>query len=209
MSSREAILSSLRAARGLAGGEQAPEPIPVLRVEGDLTDAFETNARALLAEVHRVEGWQAAWEHLASLVSTRGWRAAATWDAAAFPRPGLSDALARSGCRALEPTEWPRADVGITGADAGFAATGSIVLASGPGKPRSVSLLPPVHVALLAESRIVPTLEDWFAANATTLSQSAGIVLVSGPSRSGDIEMVVTLGVHGPGEVHIVLVCGE
>ncbi|MEP0765904.1 MAG: lactate utilization protein [Fimbriimonadia bacterium] len=209
MTAREAVLTALRSARGLPVGEQVTEPIPVLQVEGDPTHAFERNARALLAEVHRTQGWQAAWQHLESLIRARGWQTAATWGASAFPQPGLADVLARSGCRALQPSDWVSADVGITGADAGIAATGTIVLASGPGKPRSVSLLPPVHVALLAESRIVPTIEDWLVVNAQALPQSAGVVFVSGPSRSGDIEMVVTLGVHGPGEVHIVLVCSE
>lgn len=209
MTSRDAILSALRSARGLADGEQVADPTPVLQVEGDLTDAFETNARALLSEVHRVQGWQAAWQHLESLIREKGWQTAAIWEPPAFPQPGLTDALARASCSVLQPAEWPGADVGITGADAGIAATGSLVLASGPGKPRSVSLLPPVHVALLAESRIVPTLEEWLAANGDTLPRPAGIVLVSGPSRSGDIEMVVTLGVHGPGEVHILLVSDD
>ena len=209
MTARHTILNALHSARGLPSSEQITKSTPVLQAEGNLTDAFEANARALLAQVYRAHGWPSAWQQVETLIRDRAWQTAVTWDTSVFPVSGLTDALARSGCRTLGPAEWKSADVGITGADAGIAATGSLVLASGPGKPRSASLLPEAHVALLAESRIVPTMEAWVAANSRALPRSAGIVFVSGPSRSGDIEMVVTLGVHGPGEVHIVLVCGE
>jgi L-lactate dehydrogenase complex protein LldG len=85
----------------------------------------------------------------------------------------------------------------------GLADTGSVVLASGPEEPRARSLLPEVHVSLLAEERILPDLEALFAALGRDLPSA--LAIVTGPSRSADIEQSLTVGVHGPGEVHVVL----
>jgi L-lactate dehydrogenase complex protein LldG len=86
----------------------------------------------------------------------------------------------------------------------GLADTGSVVLAASPREPRSRSLLPDVHVTLLREDLILPGLEELFAALGAELPSA--LAIVSGPSRSADIEQSLTIGVHGPGEVHIVLV---
>jgi L-lactate dehydrogenase complex protein LldG len=85
----------------------------------------------------------------------------------------------------------------------GLADTGSVVLASGPEEPRARSLLPEVHISLLAEDRIVAGLDDLFAALGQDLPSA--LAIVTGPSRSADIEQSLTVGVHGPGEVHVVL----
>jgi L-lactate dehydrogenase complex protein LldG len=86
----------------------------------------------------------------------------------------------------------------------GLAETGSVVLAASPEEPRARSLLPEVHVSLLREDRILPGLPELFAALGTDLPSA--LAIVSGPSRSADIEQRLTVGVHGPGEVHVVLV---
>jgi L-lactate dehydrogenase complex protein LldG len=85
----------------------------------------------------------------------------------------------------------------------GLADTGSVVLASGPEEPRARSLLPEVHVSLLREERILPGLAELFAALGGDLPSA--LAIVTGPSRSADIEQTLTIGVHGPGEVHVVL----
>jgi L-lactate dehydrogenase complex protein LldG len=153
-----------------------------------------------------VADWPAAWEAVSGLLRETGCSSVLTWDEGQFTEPGLAAALQRAGCSVADPRDWPAAEVGITGADAGIAATGSLVLLSGPGRPRQASLLPPVHIALLARSRIVRSVEAWFDGHADAIGEAANVTLISGPSRSGDIEMVVTLGVHGPGELHIVLI---
>ncbi len=84
----------------------------------------------------------------------------------------------------------------------GLADTGSVVLLSSD-EPRSRSLLPFVHHTYLTESRILPGLAELFAQLGDDLPSS--VVIVTGPSRSGDIEQKLTVGVHGPGEVHIIL----
>jgi L-lactate utilization protein LutC len=85
----------------------------------------------------------------------------------------------------------------------GVAATGSVVLAASPDEPRAKSLLPRVHVSRLARDRILPGLPELFERMAGRMPSS--LVLVTGPSQSGDIEMRRTVGIHGPVEVHVSL----
>jgi L-lactate dehydrogenase complex protein LldG len=95
------------------------------------------------------------------------------------------------------------ADVGVSRALYGLADTGSVVLAAGPDEPRARSLLPPVHVTILETARILPGLPDLFAALGTELPSA--VAIITGPSRTADIEQKLVIGAHGPGEVHIVL----
>jgi L-lactate dehydrogenase complex protein LldG len=95
------------------------------------------------------------------------------------------------------------AGAGVSRALYGLADTGSVVLASSPEEPRARSLLPDVHVTLLEEDRVLPGLEELFAAVGGSLPSA--LAIVTGPSRSADIEQMLAVGVHGPGEVHVVL----
>jgi L-lactate dehydrogenase complex protein LldG len=92
---------------------------------------------------------------------------------------------------------------GVSRALYGLADTGSVVLAAAPDEPRARSLLPAVHVTLLAEDRLLPGLPDLFDALGDDLPSA--LAIVTGPSRSADIEQLLVIGVHGPGEVHVVL----
>ena len=110
---------------------------------------------------------------------------------------------------ALDKHPLMRAQIGVTFADFAIADTGTLVLVSGEERHRLVSLLPPIHVCLLDPDRIVANLTELlrqtgehhysyeFAPNAMTL--------ITGPSRTADIEHTVTTGVHGPRELHILL----
>jgi L-lactate dehydrogenase complex protein LldG len=91
----------------------------------------------------------------------------------------------------------------VSTASYGLADTGSVVLAASPDEPRARSLLPFVHVSLLDESRILPGLPELFEAVGADLPSA--LAIVTGPSRSADIEQHLVVGVHGPGEVHVVL----
>ena len=95
------------------------------------------------------------------------------------------------------------ADAGVSEAAFGLADTGSVVLAAAPEEPRARSLFPDVHVSLLRQDRILPGLDELFAAIGDALPSS--LAIVTGPSRSADIEQKLTIGVHGPREVHVVL----
>ncbi|MCS7167698.1 MAG: LUD domain-containing protein [Gemmatales bacterium] len=95
-------------------------------------------------------------------------------------------------------------EAGITGVEALIAETGTIVLAAKPERPRSLSLLPPLFIALARTEQIVPDLFDWFALAASTQLPSAW-TFITGPSKTGDIELTLVTGVHGPGEVHVIV----
>jgi L-lactate dehydrogenase complex protein LldG len=96
--------------------------------------------------------------------------------------------------------------IGVTGAEAAFAESGTIVVRSGPGRPRMASLVPAIHVALLRRVDIHRSLSHWAASHAATIRDAANVVFITGPSRTADIEQQLNLGVHGPKELHVVLI---
>jgi L-lactate dehydrogenase complex protein LldF len=96
--------------------------------------------------------------------------------------------------------------VGVTKAICGLADTGSVLIADGEGSPLQASLLPEIHIAVLRASDILSSLAD--AVTLSSVRNSRAAVVITGPSRTGDIEMSHTIGVHGPGEVHVFLVHG-
>lgn len=93
---------------------------------------------------------------------------------------------------------------GVSQATYGLADTGSVVLMASPEEPRARSLLPDAHVSILREEHVLPGLDALFENLGGELP--SGLAIVTGPSRSADIEQRLTIGVHGPGEVHVVLV---
>jgi L-lactate dehydrogenase complex protein LldF len=97
----------------------------------------------------------------------------------------------------------PKIRVGITGSTAGIADTGTLVITSGHGKPQFTSLLPETHIAILRETDIKQNLAEVLGFR--EVRDAAAVSLISGPSRTGDIEMTLTVGVHGPGEVIVFL----
>jgi L-lactate dehydrogenase complex protein LldG len=104
-----------------------------------------------------------------------------------------------------------QADVGVTGVDYLIAETGSLVLFTGPDQPRSTSLLPPVHIAVAERAQLLPDLFDLFNLQRAREGQDlpACVSIVTGPSKTGDIELKLVTGVHGPGEVHVVVIDGK
>ena len=100
------------------------------------------------------------------------------------------------------------ADLGVTGVDYAIAETGSCVLIARKGVSRLVSLLPPVHVALVERGQVLPGLDELFVLRKHNYSTEAGegyMNMISGPSRSADIEQTLVTGVHGPRETHMLL----
>ena len=102
------------------------------------------------------------------------------------------------------------AGIGITGVDYAVAETGSVVLIPREGLSRLVSLVPPVHIALVRPEDVVETLDDLFLLRRLNYYQNGGdmgsyLNFITGPSRTADIEQTLVVGVHGPKEVHLVL----
>ena len=105
------------------------------------------------------------------------------------------------------------ADIGITNVHRLVAETGTVVLAANPNEPRSASLLPPVHIALAERSQLLSDLFDLFdlfspTASAIKSLPPSCLSLITGPSKTGDIELKLVTGVHGPGEIHVILCDG-
>ena len=101
------------------------------------------------------------------------------------------------------------AEVGITTADFGLADTGTLVIVSGSEQHRLISLLPPTHICLLEPSRILPSLTELLARLCDRFGQveaaPKNITCITGPSRTADIEQTITMGVHGPKSLHVIL----
>lgn len=123
----------------------------------------------------------------------------------------LTDVLAVAAPAVVTPDDaaWaarlPHAHLGITGACLAVAEQGVFALAAGHAAPRATSLLPPAHLCVVFCDTIVASFADAIDALAGTDLPSA-LTWVGGPSRTGDLEMVQTLGVHGPKRVDVVLV---
>jgi L-lactate dehydrogenase complex protein LldG len=137
------------------------------------------------------------------------------WDD--LPTSGVVSALAGAGLERVDHTVTEGArmeqnlryldvDVGVTGADGALAESGSLILAHGAGRPRMASLIPEIHIAILEVERIARTLAHWAHQNPEFVADTTNLVLITGPSRTGDIEQQLNLGVHGPRHVHIVMI---
>ena len=157
-------------------------------------------------------------EVITKIMADRGVDEYVAWDSEHLPADGLLDELDERGYRRIETvlpsdpesriphqTGYFDVQVGISAAVAALAESGSVVVTSGPGRSRLASVIPEVHVVLIPTDRIVRSLSHW-AAQVESPDRMANIMVVTGPSRTGDIELTLTRGVHGPGEVHAVLV---
>lgn len=195
-----------------------PDPSPPL-TRDELIGRFTAEAEALTVVVHRAGDDAAAAAKAREVVSARGATRVLAWDEKWLNCRGVVETLQASGV-ALEPCWLPRdgaerrqrlaelddVTVGLTGAVAGLADTGSLALVSGPGRGRIASLLPPLHIAMLRVSQLHVSYAAFLAAHPRIEDVGSNLVLITGPSRTADIEMTLTRGVHGPGEVHVVLI---
>jgi L-lactate dehydrogenase complex protein LldG len=205
---RAAFLGRVRGR--LAGGipENMIRPIQPLGAEVreiqysvDVSDPIESFTRALEAvagQVVRVKDAASLASTLRSLCAEHSvQRAVVSGDPEC---EGIVDVLRQIGVVAeplRNPAQAAEADLGVTGARCGVALTGSVVVDSARAGGRAASLLPPVHLALLPEDHIVATPGDVLRALGSEALPS-NLVFITGPSRSSDIEMRITLGVHGP-----------
>lgn len=242
MTTRAQFLSRIRDEMGRAGrvpaGAVAPRParprerLDLLRRE--LAERWVDNLARFTREfervggvLHRVGAVGEVAPLIARLAAERGMRTVVTWDAGALgvdvatplaagglqatPAPPAEvDAGERARLRAIAAG----ADLGVTGADLAIAETGTLVVVSGAGRPRSASLLPACHVAVFDREVLVESLaqaalalEAWHDGPAPA-DRGASINFITGPSRTADIELTLTRGVHGPKDVHAIFVEG-
>jgi L-lactate dehydrogenase complex protein LldG len=138
------------------------------------------------------------------------------WDDRWLPVPGLAAVLQAGGftidrqladdlASDARRAELATATIGITSAEAALSDTGSLVLVSGPGRGRLASLLPPVHIAIVERARMLRSLPDMLLDRPELATAGSNLVCITGPSRTADIEHTLSRGVHGPKEVHVIL----
>jgi len=208
MSQRDTILNKLRNVPSVAVHPPViSERLDVVSHQpDDLLSLFIAEAQKLKAVVTVVQSEQDA---ITAILNTAGeTQEYIGWDAKHIPIQGLHEALQKNGVKMLEPNT--DTTLGITGADAAIAATGSLVLLSGAGKPRKASLTTYKHIGVIHESQIVFNLEAWFKQQQEkgldSFRNTANVVVISGASRTADIAMELVLGAHGPAELQIVIV---
>lgn len=210
---REAFLARVSAGilqAQLPPGEKLDSELPG-SPPADLVGLFRTRAQDVNSVVHGPVSRHSAPRTVAAIAAGHSVSSFVVWPDLLVP--GVNSALAAEGYTPIEssgatdsPVEIARADLGITGSIFGLAESGSVVLSHGPGRGRLTSLLPPVHVALLHVDTIAWTLSHWASAHPEVLGKTANLVIVTGPSRTGDIELELNLGVHGPKHMHVVLI---
>lgn len=228
--SRESFLARVRqaAAAGRAYRVTIAETPPGTGYAGaaseDLCQAFGAEAAAVGGQVSIVEGIEAARQELGSLLDRESPKSAFCWRHPLLDRLELGELLRQRSIQAIDvdaisslPEEQQRqqalaAECGITSCDFAVAETGSLTMCSRPGQERMASLLPPWHVAIVAESQIVPDLFDVFErigrAGESPPELPSNVTFITGPSKTGDIELELTTGVHGPGVWRLIVVRG-
>jgi L-lactate dehydrogenase complex protein LldG len=117
----------------------------------------------------------------------------------------------RSGIRDVDELRQACADAaaGITSADYALSSTGTLVMLSSPSESRLISLLPPLHIAVIPSSAILTDLDELLTVLPKPAEQTSSMVLITGPSRTADIEQILVRGVHGPGEIRVIIVDSE
>ncbi|MBI1794286.1 MAG: LUD domain-containing protein [Chloroflexi bacterium] len=167
----------------------------------NLVERFSEELTALGGKVYRVSQAELN-NRLVDFLKERNIEAVLMWDQV----KGVDEVhLTEAGLRAVRSVD-PSLKAGITGVASAIAETGTLVVPSGKGQMLSASLLPEIHIAIVQSSQIVLSLEEGLRCD--EVRAAASVALVSGPSRTADIEMTLTIGVHGPGELHVFLVDG-
>lgn len=218
---RELFLARIRDALGVPKGRSITEPIPdideslvrLCHKDEDLPARFADRAKSLGMQIHhaKVSELEAL---LGDLLKKHNCQQVVTSIAHPSLRDHVTDILTNVGTKMIDhrSPSWHdqqfNTDVGITDVEAALAETGSIIISSGAHRSRGSYLAPPVHIALVRTSQILADMIDYFGSSSDPLDRQnrSATVLISGPSKTADIEGILITGVHGPGKVHIVII---
>jgi L-lactate dehydrogenase complex protein LldG len=221
MGNRDAFLARVRQAAEQGRPYQVhlqpvPESIGYLGASGDLCERFAAEVNAVGGQAFVVSDLAAATNQLQFLLAEAGARSAVCWQHELLDRTGVANLLRADGISTLHydrlqslPFDEQRrlllaCDVGITSCDWAIAETGTLMMCSRPGHERVASLLPPMHLALVERKQIVPDLIDAFG-KLDTAALPSNVTFITGPSKTGDIELQLTTGVHGPGKWRVIV----
>ena len=218
MSSRENIFRKLRAA------STAPLPSPDAAItahyaslprtaKADLAKEFAEKITAWHAEVHAVP--RSAWvAKLKEVVATKG-----IGTLLYAPAMAHGKALEAAGVGGLKPYDKPidswkqelfeHVDAAITGTRGAIAETGTVIVWPDTDESRLMSLVPPIHIALVDADAVVPTLYDAITQQGWSQGLPTNALLITGPSKTADIQQTLAYGAHGPKELIVLLLTGE
>lgn len=208
---QEKFIARVRAALHDRGGPVSlPDDLEIARVigrEADPVQVFAERVEQAKMHAYRAGDEAAMIETVLSIVQSVGARSAIVPDEAIPARAALIEQLRRAGIELFDADDADAAfaaDVGITAVSGAIAETGSMCVASGGGRRRLASLAVPYHIGIVRAEQIVADLLDWAYQLPSELP--ANEVLVSGPSKTADIELILVTGVHGPKAEHVVIV---
>ncbi len=206
--SRDNILHKIRTALGRGAGQAVADPpparisVPQVSMEARVASMLE-RVRALGGEAVESDDPRAfvalAIAGKTAVASNAPFLAECGIGSLPGVRSGITD---REELRELCAT----VDIGITSADYALADTGTLVMLSSPQEARMISLLPPAHIAVVPRARILTGLDDLFTLLPNPAESTSSMVLITGPSRTADIEQILVRGVHGPGVLSVVVV---
>ena len=200
---RSEMLSRLRNRKNFNWEKEWSETIPEGNVFPDLEDLpsyFETQLKALGGEVIWAENEKNLFEILFRLMNERN------WGKVFVAQPELRNRLVNSGIKVILPEAWDECDAGITHCEVMIALTGSVMVSSMGGSGRRMNVFPPAHIVLARKSQFVGTIEEGFRKIEGKYSNPPSqISLISGPSRTADIEKTLVMGAHGPKELIVLI----
>ncbi|MGQ9632767.1 MAG: LutC/YkgG family protein [Bryobacteraceae bacterium] len=209
--SKEHILHKTRTAAGRSAG-QVPAPLDPPRIRIPEMDR-ETRLARFTQALENLGGVvyhaSSAGDALRYVTNLLGGRTAVASGAPLLAELGITTLPNVSSGISDEPSLralCASAGAGITRADYALADTGTLVLFSSPQEARMISLLPPLHLAVIRQDQILTSLDELFSREPLPGDRSSSMVLITGPSRTADIEQILIRGVHGPGEIHVVVV---
>ena len=223
--SRETFLARVRQAAEIGRAyrvhlKPVPPDVGYVGAAGDLCQKLAAEIDAVGGQAFIVADLAAARAKLAELLRLAAATSALCWQHPLLDRLDLPELLASQGViehayRNLSGLEFSQqrstllaCDVGVSSADCAIAETGTLMVCSRPGQERVASLLPPMHVAIVERSQIVPDLIDAFGLlhDRGLENMPSNVTLITGPSKTGDIELTLTTGVHGPKHWRVIII---
>lgn len=204
-STRDAILKRVQTALG----DATRKPMPALPSEPRVPGDADARVAAMMAAIEdvggktqRVKNRDALRDALAELVSAEHVRKAMVWENQALAELGIAAMLSQMDVEIVSPRadkhELAQCDLGVTSADAVLPQTGTLALRTTPEQSEIVSLLPRVHLAIFRPAALRADLAEVLA----QVKNHRHAVLITGPSRTADIEKTLAIGVHGPKVFH-------
>lgn len=225
MTARDEILAKVKSALGRR--EAAPLPHHAALLPQQVMLDCEAQRAALIKQFEAMltraggyffiaENMQAVRDYVADIAARTDAKKAVGWHSPLLDQLNVAARLAEMGVefvagmagtdKATFITEAAEAGLGITAVDYALADSGTLCLLAGQNQPRTASLLPPVHIAIVRPEQILRGLNDLFALLPAGDDLTSAVTLITGPSRTADIELTLVVGVHGPQQLHVILV---